>query len=341
MPAPAAAAADVAAFERDGVVCLRGAVAPEWLRFLAGAAEELENDPGPMHERLRADGSPVGYFTDLEMALRLPKFDCFVRRGPCAEIAGTLMRSQETCFLYDQYFRQHRRDEHNNITGGGRRRRHGRRAAAMPPPPPPSTPWHQDQPYWQVAGRDVVSVWLPLDPTPPGYEVHFIQGSHRWEEHSPFHFATGEIYEGTGMPRLPDIDAGIEAGTFQVLSFPDAQPGDVIVFSAMTVHGQRPTVAAAAAEEAAAATAGKLKRRRPATTAAFRQFRRLATRFTGDDARFKRRSGEAADVIPSTHFPCDLEEGDEMECERFPRVWSRRGGLVDEGGGRPRCDSRL
>jgi hypothetical protein len=368
-------AADVARFHEDGVLLLRGAISPEWRRFLDDAAQELEDAPGPLsetvvsesssrahcesrgggssgsggHRRGAASGMSASsarrgnqasnqasrseYFTDMEMAQRLRAFDEFARRGPCAEIAGALMRSDRVHFLYDQYF--------------GQRANFSKSVA-------PSTPWHQDQPYWQVSGEQVISIWTPLDPTPPGYEVQFIKGSHRWQEHSPFHFGSGDQYAGTDLPRLPNIDDGVAQGLYEVLSFPDAMPGDVVVFSAMTVHGQAPGSAStmAAAAEAPAVgidqkqgqksnfiSAGTRRRGRKGkhkgvtTTSnkpSMARFRRFATRFTGDDARYFPRKGEAADVVPSTQFPCDLEAGDEMECERFPLVWTRWDGLVSE-----------
>lgn len=266
------------------------------------------------------------------MAQRLRAFDEFARRGPCAEIAGALMRSDRVHFLYDQYFRQ---------------------SADFGKTLAPSTPWHQDQPYWQVSGEQVVSIWAPLDRTPQGYEVQFIKGSHRWQEHSPFHFGSGDQYAGTDLPRLPDIDAGIADGRYEMISFPDAEPGDVVVFSAMTVHGQTPgrnsgvtanSVAAIGIDQKQGQKCDKNHRgthrrehkgknkRGPTENSKtnMTRFRRLATRFTGDDARYFLRKGEAADVVPSAHFPCDLEAGDEMECERFPLVWTRWDGLVSE-----------
>jgi len=154
------------------------------------------------------------------------------------------------------------------------------------------TPWHQDQPYWSVDGTDVCSVWVPLDPVPLESAVSFLAGSNRWGMFSPRHFATGKSYEGTGMPAVPSLD-GHERLAWST------EPGDVIVFAGMTFHGQ----------EDARRVQG--------------QFRRLSVRYTGDDARFCRRSGEAADVIPSKYHPCDLQPGDPMRCARFPQVWQR------------------
>ena len=336
---------DVAHFQEHGVVCLRGVVTKDWLRYLSDASENLENNPGPLHEILRnnnassstsssTSSSSCTYFTDLEMAQRLPDFDNFARRGPCAGVAGTLLQCNEVCFLYDQYFRQGRQLP---ISKKGKKSKTRSKKSKRNDDDDmgaeddmPSTPWHQDQPYWQVKGKDVVSVWVPLDTTPPGYEVQFISGSHRWQEHSPFHFATGKQYEGTGMPVLPDIDRGIDDGTFSAVSFPNAQPGDCIVFSAMTVHGQCRRQASSSLLPSSPSS--------PSSPLCDSQFRRMAFRFTGDDARYHPREGEAADVIPSKIFPAkDLKEGDKMESERFPLVWTKHGGVVQAAGAGLKC----
>jgi hypothetical protein len=112
------------------------------------------------------------------------------------------------------------------------------------------------------------------------------------------------------MPVLPDVDLGVREGTMRMLKWDDVRPGDALVFSAMTVHGQTKAAPGQCQQQAA--------------------FRRLATRFTGDDARYIHRRGEALDVIPSRHFPCTLAPGDRMECARFPLVWTKKAGTVLE-----------
>ena len=206
-------------FQANGVVCIQNCIGHDWLTTLKESAEQLWEQPGPCGEHVRrATGD---YFTDLEMAQRPNLFSDFAHRGPSAELAGTLLQSSEVCFLYDQYFEQRWNDQKSSHRNS--------------PAPIAATPWHQDQPYWQITGSQVArcynqqsrltyclkvaSVWLPLDPTPPGAAVQFIAGSHRWQEHSPFHFATGEQYEGTDQPRLPDIEAGVAAGDYQVLQW--------------------------------------------------------------------------------------------------------------------------
>jgi ectoine hydroxylase-related dioxygenase (phytanoyl-CoA dioxygenase family) len=154
------------------------------------------------------------------------------------------------------------------------------------------TPWHQDQPYWAVSGFQVCSVWLPLDPVPEEVGVEYVCGSHRWPEYSPYHFVDGSPYKDTGLPPLPDIEA--ERDRHRIARF-SMERTDCLVFQAMIVHGSP-------------GNSGRSRRRA------------LATRWTGDDARYRRRPGEVA--IP-TKDP-GLAHGDRLDSARFPRVFGRR-----------------
>eukprot|EP00747_Dinoflagellata_sp_TGD_P093757 gnl/TRDRNA2_/TRDRNA2_165870_c0_seq2.p2 gnl/TRDRNA2_/TRDRNA2_165870_c0~~gnl/TRDRNA2_/TRDRNA2_165870_c0_seq2.p2 ORF type:complete len:144 (-),score=10.49 gnl/TRDRNA2_/TRDRNA2_165870_c0_seq2:141-572(-) len=142
----------------------------------------------------------------------------------------------------------------------------------------------------------VCTVWVPLDPIPLHAAVHYVAGSHLWGQFAPRHFSSGDTYADTGMPPLP---ADFESNRLLAWA---TEPGDAIAFSSLTVHGQQ--------------GGGKLRG----------ELRRLAVRFTGDDARYCLREGEARDVVPSRFHPCSLQPGDPMRCKRFPRVWIRPDG---------------
>ena len=317
---------DIDLYNRDGVVCLRNVINSDWLAFLATGVSDLAKEPGAMSQTITSAGSSLVYSTDLELAQHISKFDHFARCSPCAGIAGGVLQSEEINFLYDQYFcQQYRPDQNsskpNNGTATTTTGQSSTAGIATTNTAPPSTPWHQDQPYWSVEGKQVVSLWIPLDATPPGFEVQFIQGSHQWQEHCPIKFASNTEYKNTGQPSLPNIDTGIAEGTYKVLSFPDCLPGDVIVFSANTVHGQnmKRSEGDCCARSVSDADSWWSKHL---------QFRRLATRYTGDDARYKIRQGEAG-VIPSQLYPAlGLKEGGRLTCARLPLVWTRREGLV-------------
>ena len=151
------------------------------------------------------------------------------------------------------------------------------------------TPWHQDQPYWAVSGEQVCSIWLPFDAIEPENCVEYVAGSHRWAAFRPSHFTDGSPYRGTELPPLPDIDS--QRHRHEIVRF-KLSPGDCLIFQAMIVHG---------------APGNQSQRRR----------RALATRWTGDDARYCVRPGEVA--IP-TRDP-GLKHGDPMDCADFPVIW--------------------
>lgn len=263
-PLRAVTAQERADYEADGVVCLRGIFPARWLEFLAGAVEQAMAEPGPHAEDYTPAGAGGRFFGDIELAGRLPAFRRFALESPAAQIAAQVMRSREVRFFYDQLL-------------------------VKEPGTAERTPWHQDQPYWAVSGRQVCSLWLPLDPVPEPVSVEYVCGSHRWPEYSPTHFADGTPYAGTGLPKLPEIDA--TRAQHRIARFA-MQPGDVLVFQAMIVHGA------------------------PGNPGAGRR-RALATRWTGDDARWCRRPGEVA--IPTVDP--GLSHGEPLSGDRFPLAW--------------------
>src|SRR3546814_7685428 len=81
------------------------------------------------------------------------------------------------------------------------------------------TPWHQDQPYWAVAGRQVCSLWVPFDPVPEETCVEYVAGSHDWPEFSPYHFADGTPYANTGLPPLRSEEHTSELQSLMRISY--------------------------------------------------------------------------------------------------------------------------
>jgi len=254
----------VAAYERDGVVCIRGAFGRDWVALMQEAVDAAMASPGPFAEEYADPNSGGRFFGDLDVWQRQPTFRRFVLESPAAEIAGRVMRASAATFFYDQLL----------VKEGGT---------------PNRTPWHQDQPYWAVSGRQVASVWVPFDPVPENVCVEYIAGSHRWPEHNPHNFLDGSPYQGTDLSSLPDIEA--EREKHSILRFA-MEPGDCLVFQAMIVHG---------------APGNPYPGRR----------RALATRWLGDDARYHKRKGQVA--IPT----CDpgLEEGERYGGDLYPTVW--------------------
>jgi ectoine hydroxylase-related dioxygenase (phytanoyl-CoA dioxygenase family) len=251
-------------YEQNGACILRGAFAPNWLELVEQAIDEALQNPGPHAERYGPAGAER-FFGDLDMWTRSSLFEKFVRESPAARLAGEIMGSTTSTFLYDQLL----------VKEPGSQER---------------TPWHQDQPYWAVSGRQVSSIWLPVDEAPRDVALQFVSGSHNWgHAYNPSHFADGTPYIGTGLPELPDIEA--EREKYDILAW-DVSPGDCLIFQGMVVHGA------------------------PGNPKAGRR-RVLSTRWLGDDARYRKPQGEVA--IPTTQP--DLLDGAPFTGPLYPTVW--------------------
>lgn len=254
---------DIETYERDGVVAVRGAFSDSWIDRLRESVRSALAAPGAGSETYEQDR----FFGDLDLWRRIEGFHDFVLYSPAGEIAAAVMKSRTATFLYDQMLVKEPR------------------ATAR-------TPWHQDQPYWAVSGRQVCSIWTPLDPVGRDVSLEFVRGSHLWPEHNPQHFLDHTPYQGTGLPGLPDIESARDE--YDIVSF-DLAPGDCLIFQAMIVHG-------------APGNASPRTRRRA-----------YSTRWLGDDARYCDRKGEVA--IPTRRT--GLKHGDRFEGEDFPLVWPR------------------
>jgi ectoine hydroxylase-related dioxygenase (phytanoyl-CoA dioxygenase family) len=257
---------EVAEFHEHGVVKLAGIMPLDWIEFLKPAVDEAMADPGPFAEEYaKGDGR---FFGDLDVSRRFDRFRRFVHESPAAEIMAAMLESKKINFFYDQLL-------------------------VKEPGTSERTPWHQDQPYWAVRGRQVASIWLPLDPVGRDSAVQYVRGSHLWPEHNPHHFIDDSPYQGSGLPELPDIDAASDE--HELLSW-DLEPGDCIVFHAMIVHGA------------------------PGNRSTRHRRRAWATRWTGDDACYAGRAGE----IGYPPFDPGLKDGDPMDSDYFPVIWHKQ-----------------
>ena len=159
------------------------------------------------------------------------------------------------------------------------------------------TVFHQDLPYFHVTGQKCCTVWMPLDPAgEDSGMMGYVKGSHRWPTHAASGFVTQEPLTGSPLPKLPDIESA--EGDYDIVYYP-AQPGDAIVHHANTVHG---------------ATGNASNRDR----------RAFSLHYLGDDIRYREREGVALEAGKSPA----LNDGDRMDSEAFPLVWTRARGYL-------------
>ena len=255
------------AFERDGVVCLRSVIAPEWLDVVAAAIEADIADPGPFfHGYDVGDGKT--FHGNLRTWERHEGFRQYCMESPLPHLAQELMGSERVNLLYDQLFVKD---------------------AGTDSP----TRWHNDQPYWPVRGRQVVSFWLALDATTlDNGGMEFVAGSHQWDRwFQPESFGRTN---GSAYTRNPDyepmLDIDSKRDEYEILSW-ELAPGDVLAFSAMTVHGA------------------------PANLHATRRRRGYTVRYTGDDVTYFEDEGMAKPL-----FVDYLHNGDPLGGDRYPQL---------------------
>jgi ectoine hydroxylase-related dioxygenase (phytanoyl-CoA dioxygenase family) len=208
---------DVDAYRRDGVVMLKGVLGDRWLEVLeAGVALNIEQ-PSPRKRdwvKDEADGNHL--FVDAVTVQQNPHLERYMLSSPLGPIAARMMGLPAACAFYVTIF-------------------------VRSPSTQSRTPWHQDQTYWCAEGRHALSIWTCLDPVPAGTELEFVRGSHLWERPlaKPYfdqEHLGGEIDVGEAeFVAIPDF-SGVDRDKYEFLRWP-MDPGDVLVFHGMTVHG--------------------------------------------------------------------------------------------------------
>lgn len=263
-------AAEKAAFVEDGAVCLRRQFDAGWITRLRAATEEILSERGGYMLEYTPSGGPGRYVGSLFMWRSHPVFHDFVHRSPAAAIAGEIMGSSKINLYSDNLL--------------------VKEPGTLDP-----TLWHHDLPFWSLAGTQVCTVWLALDPvTRETGGVEYVAGSHRW----PYRFrplppSTPELARKRNMdlPQCPSFDD--RRDTYRILSW-DLEPGDCVVFDSLTIHGS-------------AGNASSHVRRRG-----------FATRWCGDDVTFL--EGDFMLVPP---LAPGLVTGDPLDSEMFPVLWRR------------------
>lgn len=204
--------ADIEAFQRDGVVCLRQVFDKPWCDLLHDAAlDAMNSGQGRVREARLGEGQGRFYSSVYPSDLD-PRFARLRDASPAPEVAARLMQAERVRFFYDQLF----------IKAPG---------TAAP------TPWHNDLPFWPFRGNDLISLWIALTPVSVATSgVQYVAGSHRWN--TMFRAVTPDHdprFMDASMPLCPDYGDGSH-DEVRLLDW-DMQPGDVLCHHPLTVHG--------------------------------------------------------------------------------------------------------
>ena len=226
-------------------------------------------NPGP-HGKNHAENGGA-YFGDYVNWQRIPDFLKVASEGPLGKLAANLMGASKV-----QFFHEH--------------------VLVKEPGNSSATPWHQDMPYYCLAGDKSVSLWVPLDPVEQSVSLNFLKGSHRDKQtFMPRRFKTLQPLEGDTTAYLPFPDIDQERDADRIVSFA-VDPGDILAFDFHTLHDAPPN---------------------PAAT----RRRAISFRFVGEGARYVERPHEVSPPFP--RLGLKLAMNDLLPEDWFPTVWER------------------
>lgn len=269
--------AEIETFERDGAIILRDVIEPEWIERMRAAVDKVMRAPTQFSSEMAAKDAGGRFYGDFFLWRTQPEFRAFLFESPLAELAQRMMRSQSARFFYEQLL-------------------------VKEPGTAAATPWHQDLPYWPVAGWQIISLWVPFDrATPENGVVTYVKGSHLWGKlFRPRSFGTRPRDEAEDdLEEAPNIDERPQ--DFEFISGA-LNPGDVFVHHVRTLHGA------------------------PGNTSASMRRRALATRWCGDDAVFWERPNHflSGAKFASLRPLAPEKSGDSLDCPLFPLITPRQ-----------------
>jgi ectoine hydroxylase-related dioxygenase (phytanoyl-CoA dioxygenase family) len=253
-------------FWRDGAVCVRGAFSSDMIALAAEAIDENLADLSSLAKRA-SDDDDGAFVEDFCSWQRVPALERFIRESGAGRVAGELMGAHTVRLYHD----------HVLVKEPGTRQR---------------TPWHQDQPYYNVDGRQNISMWCPVDPVARESTLEFVRGSHLGPWFMPRTFLDGQAkwFPDGALAELPQIDGNPE---FEVIGW-ELEPGDAVFFHMLTLHS-------------AGGVSGPHRRRV------------LSVRFLGDDMVHVVRPWVTSPPFPG--LADELEEGAPLDHPLFPVLW--------------------
>lgn len=255
-------------YARLGAVVLRGVLDADEVAVLREAIDHNLAHPSPLALVASEPDDPGRFVEDFCTWADNPGYRRILFGSALPHIAAQLMQSRTARLYHD----------HMLTKEPGTRQ---------------PTPWHQDQPYYNVSGRQNVSFWLPVDPVPLASTLRFVAGSHQGTWYMPRTFRDAQARwfpEGT-LAELPPIDAQPEQHPQLAWAL---EPGDAVVFHMLSLH--------------ASAGVGPGQRRRV-----------FSARYVGDDTRHAVRPWRTSP--PFAGLSDRLADGAELDDPLFPRVW--------------------
>jgi len=255
----------VAAYARDGAVVLRGILSAEEVATLQRGIDANLAQPSPRAIVASRPDDPGFFIEDFCNWQDNADYRGTAFETPLAHAAQRLMQSSSVRLYHDHMLTKEP----------------GTRAP---------TPWHQDQPYYNVEGFQNTSFWIPVDPVRRHSTLEFLAGSHKGPWLMPRTFMSNEArwFPEGSLAELPDIEA--DRSAFPIIGWA-LEPGDLVAFHMLTLH-------------ASAGVDGDRRRRV------------FSVRFLGDDMRHAPRRWKTSPEFPG--LADELPAGAPMDHPLFP-----------------------
>ena len=262
-------------FRANGAVHIRNIFSVDELAMLRDGIDHNIAQPSPRAKVASRPDDPGWFFEDFCNWQENIGYRRFITESPAPSVAGKLMGGDAVRLYHD----------HVLVKEPNTRQR---------------TPWHQDQPYYNIAGEQNVSMWIPVDPVSRESTLEFVAGSHRGPWLMPRTFIANEAkwFPEGSLIDLPDIESDRDA--YPIVGW-ELEPGDMVCFHMLTLH--------------ASGGVGGNRRRRA-----------FSVRFIGDDIRHKPRPWQTSPAFPGLRET--LAEDAPMAHPLFPVLWCAELGQV-------------
>lgn len=197
------------ALHDKGVVHVERLLDAPTIKSLIEAIEHCREHTGPHFRRLSPAREPV-VESELFRWQDVPAIRALTTEGALPALAASVFDASEVVLFEDQWF-------------------YSAEGSNTP------SPWHQDQPYHPLEPW-FLTIWLPLDPVPPGCALKAVERSHKGPVYAPVEFSSNEATLASGamtLEHVPDIDKA--PADFPIL-IPEAAPGDAVLLDSRTLH---------------------------------------------------------------------------------------------------------
>lgn len=197
-------------FSALGACVIRGALTADEVALLERGIEANLAAPGPLAAVASRADDPGRFFEDFCNWQRIPEYDSIMRHSALPRIAASLMQSETVRIYHDHLLVKEARTQQ-------------------------PTPWHQDQPYYNIDGRQNVSFWIPVDPVPRESTLEFLAGSHTgtWFMPRTFMSQQAKWFPEGSLEELPDMS--LPENQSRVIGWA-LEPGDCVAFHMLTLH---------------------------------------------------------------------------------------------------------